>query len=96
MRIDPSRKYQPFPPVRLPDRRWPSRTLTHAPTLVQFGSARRQSSALVEPMDRERKHRFFELLVRMGFKQIEVAFPSASRTDFDFVRRSDRRRSGTG
>jgi 2-isopropylmalate synthase len=85
MRIDPSRKYQPFPPVRLPDRQWPTRILTHAPRWCS-SDLRDGNQALVEPMDGERKHRFFALLVQMGFKEIEVAFPSASQTDFDFVR----------
>ncbi len=85
MRIDPSRKYQPFPPVRLPDRQWPTRTLTHAPRWCS-SDLRDGNQALIEPMDGERKRRFFALLVQMGFKEIEVAFPSASQTDFDFVR----------
>lgn len=85
MRIDPSRKYQPFPPVRLPDRQWPTRTLTQAPRWCS-SDLRDGNQALIEPMDGERKRRFFALLVQMGFKEIEVAFPSASQTDFDFVR----------
>jgi len=85
MNVDATRKYRPFPPIQLPDRRWPSRTLAQAPIWCS-SDLRDGNQALIEPMDRERKLRFFELLVRMGFKQIEVAFPSASRTDFDFVR----------
>ncbi|MCB1824241.1 MAG: 2-isopropylmalate synthase, partial [Candidatus Competibacteraceae bacterium] len=85
MNVDATRKYRPFPPIQLPDRRWPSRTLAQAPTWCS-SDLRDGNQALIEPMDRDRKLRFFELLVRMGFKQIEVAFPSASRTDFDFVR----------
>ncbi len=85
MRVDATRKYRPFPPVRLPDRQWPSRTLTQAPRWCS-SDLRDGNQALIEPMDGERKRRFFELLVRMGFKEIEVAFPSASQTDFDFVR----------
>ena len=85
MRVDATRKYRPFPPVRLPDRQWPSRTLTQAPRWCS-SDLRDGNQALIEPMDGERKCRFFDLLVRMGFKEIEVAFPSASQTDFDFVR----------
>ncbi len=85
MNVDATRKYRPFPPIQLPDRRWPSQTLAQAPIWCS-SDLRDGNQALIEPMDRERKLRFFELLVRMGFKQIEVAFPSASRTDFDFVR----------
>jgi 2-isopropylmalate synthase len=85
MRVDATRKYRPFPPVRLPDRQWPSRTLTQAPRWCS-SDLRDGNQALIEPMDGERKRRFFDLLVRMGFKEIEVAFPSASQTDFDFVR----------
>ena len=85
MNVDATQKYRPFPPIQLPDRQWPSRTLTQAPIWCS-SDLRDGNQALIEPMDRDRKLRFFELLVRMGFKQIEVAFPSASRTDFDFVR----------
>ncbi|HRD49909.1 MAG: 2-isopropylmalate synthase [Candidatus Competibacter sp.] len=85
MRVDVARKYRPFPPVRLPDRQWPSRILTQAPRWCS-SDLRDGNQALIEPMDGERKRRFFALLVRMGFKEIEVAFPSASQTDFDFVR----------
>ncbi len=85
MRVDAARKYRPFPPVRLLDRQWPSRTLTQAPRWCS-SDLRDGNQALIEPMDGERKRRYFDLLVRMGFKEIEVAFPSASQTDFDFVR----------
>ena len=85
MRVDITQKYRPFPPVQLPDRRWPSRTLTQAPRWCS-SDLRDGNQALIEPMDGERKRRYFDLLVRMGFKEIEVAFPSASQTDFDFVR----------
>ncbi len=84
MRVDMARKYRPFSPIQLPDRQWPARTLTHAPRWCS-SDLRDGNQALIEPMDGERKHRFFDLLVRMGFKEIEVAFPSASQTDFDFV-----------
>jgi len=81
----PQDKYRPFPTVSLPDRQWPSRTLTHAPRWCST-DLRDGNQALIEPMNAERKARFFDLLVALGFKEIEVAFPSASQTDFDFVR----------
>ena len=81
----PIHKYQAFPPVDLPDRRWPSRTITRAPVWCSV-DLRDGNQALVNPMDYERKLRMFRTLVRMGFKEIEVGFPSASQTDFDFVR----------
>ncbi|WP_313101702.1 2-isopropylmalate synthase [Stutzerimonas nitrititolerans] len=81
----PQDKYRPFPAVSLPDRQWPSRTLTHAPRWCST-DLRDGNQALIEPMNAERKARFFDLLVALGFKEIEVAFPSASQTDFDFVR----------
>jgi 2-isopropylmalate synthase len=82
----PAQKYRPFPPVDLPDRTWPSRTITRAPTWLST-DLRDGNQALVEPMDAARKLRMFRQLVDIGFKEIEVAFPSASQTDFDFVRR---------
>ena len=85
MHADITRKYRPFPPVQLPDRQWPTRAITRAPRWCS-SDLRDGNQALVEPMDGERKRRYFDLLVRMGFKEIEVAFPSASQTDFDFVR----------
>ncbi|MFO1371241.1 MAG: 2-isopropylmalate synthase [Candidatus Competibacteraceae bacterium] len=85
MRVDATRKYCPFPPVQLPDRQWPSQVITQAPRWCS-SDLRDGNQALIEPMDSERKHRYFDLLVRMGFKEVEVAFPSASQTDFDFVR----------
>jgi 2-isopropylmalate synthase len=78
-------KYRAFPPIDLADRRWPSRTITHAPRWCSV-DLRDGNQALVEPMDVARKRRMFETLVRMGFKEIEVGFPSASQPDFDFVR----------
>ncbi|WP_374208923.1 2-isopropylmalate synthase [Microbacterium sp. CIAB417] len=71
--------------VPLTERTWPSRRLTHAPLWVPV-DLRDGNQALAEPMDPQRKRRFFELLVAMGYKEIEVGYPSASRTDFDFVR----------
>ena len=82
---DPSSKYRPFTPVDLPDRTWPSRTLTRAPVWCST-DLRDGNQALIEPMNGERKRRMFDLLVQIGFKEIEVAFPSASQTEFDFVR----------
>ncbi|WP_372351830.1 2-isopropylmalate synthase [Streptomyces sp. KL116D] len=76
------------------DRSWPDRRITEAPLWVPV-DLRDGNQALAEPMDTGRKHRFFELLVRMGFKEIEVGYPSASRTDFDFVRHLAER-AGTG
>jgi 2-isopropylmalate synthase len=78
-------RYRPFAPVALHDRRWPSRTIDMAPQWCSV-DLRDGNQALVEPMGPERKHRMFELLVRLGFKEIEVGFPSASQPDFDFVR----------
>ena len=78
-------KYQPFPPVALPDRQWPGRTVTTAPLWCSV-DLRDGNQALIEPMGTDRKRRMFELLVRMGFKEIEVGFPAASQTDFDFLR----------
>jgi 2-isopropylmalate synthase len=78
-------KYRPFPSVELPNRQWPSRQITRAPIWCSV-DLRDGNQALVEPMGHDRKRRLFETLVRMGFKQIEIGFPSASQTDFDFLR----------
>ena len=78
-------RYRPFPLVSLPDRRWPDRTIEAAPTWCSV-DLRDGNQALIEPMGLDRKLRMFAVLVQMGFKQIEVAFPSASKTEFDFVR----------
>ena len=85
MHVDASRKYLPFPPVRLPDRQWPSRVITQAPIWCSV-DLRDGNQALIEPMGTDRKRRMFELLAQLGFKDIEVGFPAASQTDFDFVR----------
>lgn len=82
---DPSTKYPPFAPVPLTDRQWPSKTLNQAPLWCSV-DLRDGNQALIEPMGPERKLRMFDLLVAVGFKQIEVGFPAASQTDFDFVR----------
>ena len=81
----PATKYRPFAPVGLRDRRWPDVVLDRAPTWCSV-DLRDGNQALIEPMDPARKLRMFEMLVRIGFKQIEVGFPSASQADFDFVR----------
>jgi 2-isopropylmalate synthase len=81
----PSTKYRPFPSVQLVDRQWPSRTLT-APPIWMSTDLRDGNQALFEPMNTERKLRMFRTRCAIGFKEIEVAFPSASQTDFDFVR----------
>jgi 2-isopropylmalate synthase len=85
MRIDPSRKYRPFQPINLPNRSWPDKIITQAPIWCSV-DLRDGNQALVEPMGPERKLRMFLALVKMGYKEIEVGFPSASQTDFDFVR----------
>jgi 2-isopropylmalate synthase len=82
----PFEKYRPFQPIDLPDRSWPGKTITKAPTWCSV-DLRDGNQALIEPMGPERKMRMFETLVEMGFKEIEVGFPSASQTDFDFVRK---------
>jgi len=81
----PIHKYRPFQPVHLPSRTWPSRTIERAPIWCSV-DLRDGNQALVEPMGAERKRRMFDLLVKLGFKEIEVGFPAASQTDFDFVR----------
>ena len=80
-----NQKYQPFPPINLPDRTWPAKTIQSPPTWCSV-DLRDGNQALVEPMDAERKWRMFRQLVSIGFKQIEVGFPAASQTDFDFIR----------
>jgi 2-isopropylmalate synthase len=81
----PIHKYRPFQPIHLPGRTWPSRTIERAPIWCSV-DLRDGNQALVEPMGAERKRRMFDLLVKLGFKEIEVGFPAASQTDFDFVR----------
>jgi 2-isopropylmalate synthase len=78
-------KYRPFMPLELPDRTWPGKKLVKAPRWCSV-DLRDGNQALIDPMDPERKRRMFETLVAMGFKEIEVGFPSASQPDFDFVR----------
>ena len=81
----PFSRYSPFPPVDLPDRTWPTRTLDRAPQWCSV-DLRDGNQALIDPMDADRKLRMFRLLVEMGYKEIEVGFPAASATDFDFIR----------
>jgi 2-isopropylmalate synthase len=81
----PCHRYRPFPPVELPDRTWPSNTITQAPRWLST-DLRDGNQALIDPMNHARKNAMFDLLVRMGYKEIEIGFPSASQTDFDFVR----------
>ena len=81
---DPSVKYRPFPQVDLPDRQWPSRTITKAPRWLST-DLRDGNQALIDPMDAEKKTRFFDLICRVGIKEIEVGFPSAGATEFDFI-----------
>jgi 2-isopropylmalate synthase len=81
----PCSRYTPFQPVDLPDRTWPGRSITQAPRWLST-DLRDGNQALIDPMSPARKHKMFDLLVRMGYKEIEVGFPSASQTDFDFVR----------
>jgi 2-isopropylmalate synthase len=82
---NPAEKYRPYTPISLPDRRWPEKQQTRAPRWLST-DLRDGNQALAEPMDSERKLQFWELLLACGFKEIEVAFPSASQTDFNFVR----------
>ncbi len=81
---NPSTKYRPFPTIDLPDRQWPSRTITQAPRWLST-DMRDGNQALIDPMDAEKKARFFDLLVGVGVKEIEVGFPSAGATEFDFI-----------
>jgi 2-isopropylmalate synthase len=86
MITNPSAKYRAFPAVDLADRQWPNKTITRPPIWMST-DLRDGNQALIEPMSIEKKLRFFEALVDIGIKEIEVGFPSASQTDFDFVRR---------
>ena len=85
MLTHPASKYRAFPPVGLKDRTWPDALLTRAPVWLST-DLRDGNQALIEPMDPERKLKMFQTLVSIGFKEIEVGFPSASQADFDFVR----------
>lgn len=81
---NPATKYRPFPQINLPDRQWPSQTITKAPRWLST-DMRDGNQALIDPMDAEKKARFFDLLLKVGLKEIEVGFPSAGATEFDFI-----------
>jgi 2-isopropylmalate synthase len=81
----PTEKYRPYPAIELPDRTWPTKTITEAPIWCSV-DLRDGNQALIDPMDPSRKQRLFDLLLEIGFKEIEVGFPAASQTDFDFLR----------
>jgi 2-isopropylmalate synthase len=81
----PFGRYRPFAPIQLADRTWPSQTITKAPRWLST-DLRDGNQALIDPMTVARKHKMFDLLVQLGYKEIEIGFPSASQTDFDFVR----------
>ncbi|MBU6490336.1 MAG: 2-isopropylmalate synthase, partial [Burkholderiales bacterium] len=83
---NPAAKYRSFPPVQLAGRKWPNRTIERAPIWMST-DLRDGNQALIEPMSIAQKLEFFEMLVGIGFKEIEVGFPSGSQTDFDFVRK---------
>jgi 2-isopropylmalate synthase len=85
MQRTPSTKYHPFAPIDLKDRTWPDAVIAAPPTWCSV-DLRDGNQALIEPMDAARKRRMFDMLIRIGFKEIEVGFPAASQTDFDFVR----------
>ncbi|OBX18321.1 2-isopropylmalate synthase [Erythrobacter sp. QSSC1-22B] len=84
MLSDPGRKYASFPQVPLPDRQWPTRTITAPPRWLST-DLRDGNQAIVDPMDAHKKNRFFDLLCEIGVKEIEVGFPSAGKTEFDFI-----------
>ncbi|MBV9592941.1 MAG: 2-isopropylmalate synthase, partial [Actinobacteria bacterium] len=81
----PCYRYRAFPPIQLPDRQWPERRIEKAPRWLST-DLRDGNQALIDPMNGARKRAMFDLLVRMGYKEIEVGFPAASQTDYDFVR----------
>src|SRR6201989_2920229 len=81
---DPSTKYRPFPTIDLPDRQWPSRRITTPPIWLSTHT-RDGNQALIDPMDAEKKMRFFDLIVKTGIKEIEVGFPASGATDFDYI-----------
>jgi 2-isopropylmalate synthase len=82
---NPSTKYQFFKPIDLADRVWPNQVIKTPPVWCSV-DLRDGNQALIEPMDAARKRRMFDMLLKIGFKEIEVGFPAASQTDFDFVR----------
>ncbi|MGL4767987.1 MAG: 2-isopropylmalate synthase [Formosimonas sp.] len=84
--MNPAQKYKPYPQIDLPNRQWPNRVLTQAPIWLST-DLRDGNQSLIDPMDIDKKLRMFDLLVQLGYKEIEVGFPSASQIEFDFVRR---------
>src|SRR5690606_33222579 len=86
MQKSPITKYRPFPQVDLPDRQWPSKTIDAAPIWCSV-DLRDGNQALAIPMNVEQKLEYFDMLVQIGFKEIEVGFPSASQVEFEFCRR---------
>ncbi|MEZ0243155.1 MAG: 2-isopropylmalate synthase, partial [Sphingomonas sp.] len=84
MLSNPSTKYRPFPTIDLPDRQWPSKTITRPPRWLST-DMRDGNQALIDPMDGQKKTRFFKLLCKVGVKEIEVGFPAAGATEFDFI-----------
>ena len=85
MSVMPVEKYKAFQPIDLPSRTWPAKVIDKAPMWCSV-DLRDGNQALIEPMGPDRKHRMFKMLVEMGYKEIEVGFPSASQPDFDFLR----------
>ncbi|MEL6737485.1 MAG: 2-isopropylmalate synthase, partial [Pseudomonadota bacterium] len=81
---DPSRKYTAFGRINLPDRQWPSRLIEAAPRWLST-DLRDGNQSIIDPMDAVKKRRFFDLLVEVGVKEIEIGFPSAGATEFDFI-----------
>jgi 2-isopropylmalate synthase len=81
---EPGQKYRPFPQIDLPDRQWPSRVITNPPRWLST-DLRDGNQSIIDPMDAVKKNRFFDLLIETGFKEIEVGFPSAGQTEFDFI-----------
>ncbi|HSG34057.1 MAG TPA: 2-isopropylmalate synthase [Sphingomonadaceae bacterium] len=81
---EPSRKYRPFPQVDLPDRQWPTRTITAPPRWLST-DLRDGNQSIIDPMDGVKKNRFFDMLVDIGIKEIEIGFPAAGQTEFDFI-----------
>ena len=85
MNMEKCKKYKAYPPVRLPDRTWPDQVIAKAPIWCSV-DLRDGNQALIQPMNLEEKLEMFQLLIDVGFKEIEVGFPSASQVEFDFLR----------
>ena len=95
MKPYPARKYRPVAPIALPDRQWPSRTIDQAPIWCSV-DLRDGNQALIEPMDADRKLRMFRLLVKMGYKEIEIGFPGGLADRLRLHAQADRRRPDSG